>query len=257
MISRNLKRITITGADDSVHPHDLVSIADSFPFVEWGILIGTTQRERFPSIQWLDSLYSEIDRQNESSHVPSVSLSLSLHICNRLVRDICKGKWTIFELFPIQLHKFQRLQLNFSPYFYKLKPDLFCKGVEGQIDVLGDLEIIFQLNPDWFERKGEEQNWRECSAALQQMGIKVSILCDGSGGRGVLADNWRNPWQCPSIGFAGGLTPQNINNQLQVIMAEHQPAWIDVESGVRTDDSRLDINKVGEFLTNAYRFFGE
>ena len=36
-----LQTVTLTGADDSVNPEDLIAISKEFPFVEWGILIGS------------------------------------------------------------------------------------------------------------------------------------------------------------------------------------------------------------------------
>jgi hypothetical protein len=54
-MNRFITKVTVTGADDSVHPHQLVTLAEEFPFVEFGILLSRNSmgRTRFPSRAWL------------------------------------------------------------------------------------------------------------------------------------------------------------------------------------------------------------
>jgi hypothetical protein len=54
-----LKCVTLTGADDSILPEDLVALSRDFPFVEFGILFCRTfqgRRPGFPSEDWLRRL---------------------------------------------------------------------------------------------------------------------------------------------------------------------------------------------------------
>jgi hypothetical protein len=57
-----LDKITVTGADESTQIDDLYSIQEKYPFVEFGILIRSTDiikssfYSRFPSVEWLNRL---------------------------------------------------------------------------------------------------------------------------------------------------------------------------------------------------------
>ena len=46
-----LQYVTMTGADESVDPKALIELSKEFPFVEWGILIGSQSGMRFPSVK--------------------------------------------------------------------------------------------------------------------------------------------------------------------------------------------------------------
>lgn len=69
----------------------------------------------------------------------------------------------------------------------------------------------------------------------------LAFLQDLSGGRGVLPSYWARPYEPGQlVGYAGGLTPENVADAVR-----HMPArefWIDMETGVRTDDW-LDLDK--------------
>ncbi len=45
-----IDKVTLTGADDSVRPAELVEISQQYPLVEWGILFSKSQQgtARFP-----------------------------------------------------------------------------------------------------------------------------------------------------------------------------------------------------------------
>jgi phosphoribosylanthranilate isomerase len=78
---------------------------------------------------------------------------------------------------------------------------------------------------------------------------KLDLLQDRSGGKGVIETEWFLPGRLAlkarsRIGYAGGLSPENIAEQLPRITAASRGlyTWVDCESGVRTDDW-LDIDK--------------
>lgn len=70
----------------------------------------------------------------------------------------------------------------------------------------------------------------------------LQFLQDNSGGRGVLPSYWSRPPETDQfVGYAGGLKPENVADAVK-----HMPAanfWIDMETGVRTDDW-FDLDKV-------------
>lgn len=90
--------------------------------------------------------------------------------------------------------------------------------------------------------------WRQ--APFAYVAGDVHLLQDRSGGRGALETEWFAPDELcrkagAAIGYAGGLSPSNIAEQLPRIAeaAGGMAFWIDCESGVRTDDW-LDPAKV-------------
>jgi phosphoribosylanthranilate isomerase len=77
------------------------------------------------------------------------------------------------------------------------------------------------------------------------------FLFDSSGGRGELPDSWPTI-DLPNMGAAGGLNPENIRANLDLMRERgyiRDGFWIDVESGVRTDD-RWDWDKARAFIEN-------
>ena len=57
------------------------------------------------------------------------------------------------------------------------------------------------------------------------------------------------------VGYAGGLSPQNLAAQLREIdhINSAVPFWIDAASGVRDANNRLDLDRVERFLDIAFR----
>lgn len=207
--------ITITGADDRVPIVELVQLSDHYPFVEWGILysekrIGTP---RYPSADWITAL-----RVN----AVLAPMNLSLHLCGRAARKVLGGGWGHLE----RIHSsFQRIQLN---------------GYDAKAD---DSE---QLYLPWLAMRTEfilqVQSADDLPRAIHAATlVGGSVLFDPSGGTGVAPDSWP---QLPrgKVGCAGGLTPETAWPTYQKVR-EMGASWVDLESGVRTDD-RFDLAKV-------------
>lgn len=78
----------------------------------------------------------------------------------------------------------------------------------------------------------------------------LAFLQDQSGGRGVLPSYWAIPHERDQmVGYAGGLNPDNVADAVR-----HMPArefWIDMETGVRTDDW-LDLEKCAAVCQAVY-----
>lgn len=243
-----LDKVTITGADDSVEPRDLKRFQEEFPFVEWGILVSKhkTFREdtpRFPSVAWIEELSEHPDRPHGKELGLVSGVRLSVHLCGAWVRDICKNKWMWLrpeESAPVihLIHIAKRVQLNFHGYIHKitdrsqLAMDLTTflpgKQVICQVDGAND-DIVSTLYDD---------------------GANVAGLYDQSGGAGVLPEARPSPLKGIYSGYAGGLSPENVEAQLEIISKfVTDPIWIDVESHVRSEDGeRFDLDRVHDFL---------
>ena len=73
-------------------------------------------------------------------------------------------------------------------------------------------------------------------------GLNAVPLYDLSGGAGVLPSKWPRQQDGVYTGYAGGLGPRNVLDQIEKIReVANGRIWIDMETRVRTeDDARLD-----------------
>jgi hypothetical protein len=242
----NLDRVTITGPDDSIgHPSNLLPLTEAFPFVEWGILVsesvGTDGGPRFPSAAWVRELTKLAEQ---------TPLSLSMHLCGRWVRDLLLGNLSV----PAYLTDgpwFQRIQLNFHAERTPCNGDKFFDALLS----LGERQFIFQID-------GAHGN-RHLEAVYVENGgehehvIDAVPLFDVSGGAGILPREWPKPQYMNTDGdhcyhgYAGGLGPENLTEQLPLISdaSGGTRIWIDMETRVRSDDDRqFDLAKVRRCL---------
>lgn len=228
-----LTRVTITGADESVHPRDLAVLAHDFPFVEWGILVSHNrqgEQPRYPSARWREML-------------SGYELNCAAHVCGSACRDFTAGAhpWA------------QRIQFN---------------GVLGDEAALGNLSVHIAAvdhhgdsRPCIVQARNAEETEAARVIARGPYGEHVQALLDPSGGRGILPDKW--PHLPPDIerGYAGGIGPGNVESVLwgfnHLWGPVAPPFWIDMETKVRTpDDRRFDLELARDVLSKAARFVG-
>ena len=234
MAEKIIRTVTVTGADDSIKPKELIPIAKEYPFVEFGILLSKKQQgyKRFPSRNWWEELY--ILWRNKK-------LALSGHLCGEWVRKLCLGVPSFFEEFGYTWRMFNRFQLNFHaehhPVDNKKFSDLIRQYYHGkpiifQMDGINE-KIFYSLDARW--------------------GIAVFPLFDQSGGTGLLPGEW--PKQPPNqyCGYAGGLSPDNIQQEMERISKVATGSiWIDAETLLRSEnDMVFDLEKVRRFLEAA------
>lgn len=225
----NIKTVTITGADDSISPKDLIPLQRSYPFVEWGILVSyMSPRYRFPTETWIRALRGITD------------LNLSCHVCGRWVRDLCREGVIATELMEI-LPMFKRVQLNFHAILHTIDTEKFISALRQ----MSGKQIIFQL---------DNVN-NDILKTAQEADINAVPLFDTSGGAGILPEKWPDP--VSYCGYAGGLSPENVTDQLRRIheVAGNSDVWIDVETKVRSEnDAKFDLHKVRMFLAYVDRY---
>jgi hypothetical protein len=228
-----LSVVTVTGADDSVDPDDLVSISRELPFVEFGVLVGSHQGvPRFPSLAWLARL-EEVASE----------LYLSLHLCGREVVEF-------FERDKLQEGWHGRCQINTHGEFLKVSTMQVRRNVG--IANWRCQQVIFQLDG------ANDGLLRACRG--RRLGdhldnLNVAGLFDLSHRAGVLPEAWPRPIPGVYCGYAGGLGPDNVARELEKISAAagEAPFWIDAATKLRTDE-RFDLDKVRRFLEAARPF---
>ncbi len=219
----NLYTVTIAGADDNAKPKDLAFLSERYPFVEWGILLSQSKQgsNRYPSYNWIDSLEEFQD-----------SLRLSGHLCGGWVRDIVNGQLSFRTQHYNIWSMLNRIQINLNKIEIPT-PNKFLDTI-----AIINKQLILQV------KSIDDPLFKSAVEAK----INVSPLFDQSCGTGKCPDNWpkTNVTKC---GFAGGLNPDNIEEQLDKIskIAANKIVWIDLESGVRTKD-RFDIEKTDAVL---------
>ncbi|NUO50706.1 MAG: hypothetical protein HOV80_17790 [Polyangiaceae bacterium] len=222
--------VTITGADDECPIHALADVSEQYPFVEWGALISESRigTPRYPSKRWLDALVAS-------------GLTAAGHLCGRTSRETMAGSPEWITRFP-----FRRFQINgFNRH--AVSGRFFRLALQDDAP-----EYIFQCR--------SEADARE-DGVLASSYRRWSVLFDASGGQGVRPARWPHfPRGCePSrVGFAGGITPANVEDVVQELLAVRRPPfWIDMESGVRSpfDDGgdHFDWDKVEEVLEKVDR----
>jgi hypothetical protein len=226
--------VTITGADDTTDIQQLVNLSTEFPFVEWGVLVSKSEEgnSRFPTRPW-------IDRFGEAAKTRR--LKVAMHLCGRWMRELLNGELA-WEDLPSVSHFAQSFQFN-------INGTVLPESTTGFFTKLAQRKalrsFIFQLT------KASEP----LVLQAQSNDFNVMGLYDNSGGKGKSPESgWPSPVDVPfPMGFAGGLGPDNVLDQLGRINAAcgDQPymTWIDMEGRIRTDDgSRLDLTRVRRVL---------
>lgn len=230
-----LQHITFTGIDDNTDIKALTEIQREFPIAEFGVLTSYHWYEN--GNRYLDPLIINELRGN--------GLNLALHVCGSAAHDAALGKWkhideTIFEpSTPVGIELFKRIQLNLAER--NDNPKFCC------IPLIIGQELIVQqraeLELPLFENTLKK--WKERPFPHRDT---ISALLDSSGGRGI--DTPLKVWPSSGkIGYAGGFNPDNVEEKLTFLMSHVTQGtfWIDMESGVRTDDW-FDIDKVYKVL---------
>lgn len=230
-----LNKVTISGADDQVAYQDMEALSNEFPFMEWGILLSSRAKgsPKYPSIEWMAKL-------SQRKYDPN--FKISGHVCGKWVKDIAEGQWTLVRELMDFFDMFERLQFNFGPATFPLvDSEPFIKGLKNADRQL-TRQYILQL-PD---------TTHELVNQCVNAGLDAVPFCDCSCGVGVLPEKWKEA-KHPYTGYAGGLSPDNLTENLEKIeqVCGPGPIWIDVETNVRNDKNELDIGLVRRFLETA------
>jgi hypothetical protein len=228
-----LDRVTISGADDRVDPRELARLARAFPFVEWGVLLSRARagRPRYPTKAWITSL-------------AETGVAIAGHLCGKWARDLATlGTLTFRKERPALWPLLGRIQVNYGPMLAEVRPTEMVRALIEQGE-----GRTFILQAAGVDDPVVEEACRR--------GLAVDVLFDVSHGRGKKAASW--PAALPGVccGYAGGLGPDNLAEQLGKIAEAAGDArmWIDMESRVRTPQGELNLGKVARVLEVAATF---
>jgi len=210
-----LTAVTLTGADERTDIEALVRLATDYPALEVGLLYTATPegRNRYPSLPWLDGASQ------------ALSGRFALHVCGHAARaELLNG---CAELLRV-ISRSRRVQVN---------------GDVGH----AELPLLAARVPELITQfQAARTDLREDSVANH------SLLVDASGGRGISPAQWERPSTSKDVGYAGGLGPDNIRDQLPRIAAVAEGRyWIDMEGQLRTNDW-FDLDKCQAVLSAIY-----
>lgn len=249
-----LDRVTITGADDDTSPLDIMELSKKHPFVERGILVSENNagNRRFPSRAWRERFQELVFLSMRRD--PALKVQLCAHLCGKFVRDLLRGNDTLYMAWYIG---FQRVQLNFhGEKVGSYDPVAFTNALKRYPGIQWIFQIDGKHGLQYFKNAVEAD-------------VDAVPLYDTSGGLGELInlDNVEPllrgdiPYDTIYHGFAGGLSPENVAEQIRAIEERFSWSscsyWIDVETYVRgrTEDV-LDMKRVEAFIEAARPFTG-
>jgi hypothetical protein len=225
--------VTVAGADDAVSLRDLEAISSEYPFVEWGILFSARRvgEPRYPSHDWT----SELQNRFWSS---SIRVALSAHLCGSLARAEIRRPFGGGGPLDYVGRAFRRVQIN---------------GHEPGRRHFIDPKIVSDYQ--WILQARSEETLQVVANDARDI-PNASVLFDPSGGRGLEPFRWPRAPLGVKFGFAGGITPDNIEDVIDAILASNPTLgdfWIDMESGVRDERDRLALSRVGNVLATVAR----
>lgn len=229
-----LYTVSITGADDRVPVSALADLAQEYPFVEWALLYlpGGEGRPRNPTRAWREAFFDA-----------GMLAQSAVHLCGeKAMHELLKGQ------LPADVLRADRLQLNVN-----------SRGqVFTQAQVLEIFQAALAQGPHVILQyhEGTAEAVHKLLATLTcEDRMRVGVLLDGSKGRGIVPERWEVPAElgCTYLGFAGGLGPENITQVAKEVAVFGRDHWLDMESGVRTDN-QFDLDKCRQVLANSEPF---
>ena len=207
-----LKRVAFSGIDRWTKPKDALALYQQYPFVEFVYLLTDNRYagNRYPLPVILKG-YKKL------------GIPMAVHLCGKIAHDLIKtGDWKPVEnMLGDSFSLFDRIQFNIPK----------TKKFSRELQFPDDKQIIIQLH------EGTEDLLNHYGHLPNIQGFQ-----DGSAGRGILCTDWIEPLTS-FFGYAGGLNQDNVVESVcaieQVCASDF---WIDMESGIRTND-RFDISK--------------
>lgn len=213
-------KVTLTGAGERTNLSWMKSVQAAQPRVEWGLLLYPEHvgESRYPSMRWLERAAAELGESR-----------ICLHLCGQAVGGLLSD----FDGEVARLARaFGRVQLNVNARRFPLS----AAELMDRIDAWGG-DVILQMN--------------EANAGLLTVRAprNVAWLFDSSGGTGKRSAEWPDAIPGAACGWAGGLGPGNIAEELPRIAAKalgHY--WTDCERWLRSDDDELSPARVETFM---------
>ena len=196
------KFITFTGIDERTDLIAAYNLARKYP-IEWGVLYSPSSSGKKPRYPSTSLVLQ----------VPNVLDRTAIHLCGAAARS-----QNDMEYMSDIYDTFGRVQINLPDDKYNL-PNIQQMASMSKV-------IVQSRDNEKFDHA--------------KFGHDANLLFDKSGGKGEKSNVYPTASPRKLVGYAGGFTPDNVAEFVSNPPTERY--WIDMESGVRTDDW-LDLNK--------------
>lgn len=241
-----LRFVTLTGADQKTPFSGMLRLSQSFDFVEWGVLYdrGCAGTSRYPTLDWIETFARKAQKKG---------MNIALHVCGAAVTALLDAVENFSHLdYPEDVKRllslmenFDRVQLNTCAKESRIQA--YRKLVQVIHRTEARTRVILQWN---------SHNASVCEQLSGEYGFESVV--DSSGGRGLTPTAWPEltEWLVGRRGYAGGLGPDNIQAQLEILdrLAGGRTYWVDMESKLRNNEDQLDLNLCESVLDQAYAF---
>jgi len=229
--------VTFTGLDYATDLDRVEELSHRYP-VEWGVLFSGSRAGREPRYPATEVIQRFRAR----------GLRMAAHLCGDYARRaLCVP--TMNETAE-QVEGFSRVQVNYAPnpqHWPELRVGTgMTLGFEeaGRFADCVGRPVILQSR--------SVRNWPDITRLPVAAQHHLHFLYDLSGGRGKAPAKWPlHPGGPKLVGYAGGLGPHNVASVVQAVGAGG-PYWLDMESGVRTEQDLLDLDRVQQVCAAVY-----
>lgn len=213
-----ITRVSLTGPDDRTELAPLIALSQRYPRVEWALLYVPHNEgaPRNPTQLWRESFFRVAELASRSA----------VHLCGALAFE-----QLLAGTLPADVLQARRLQLNINARKKDFTDEQVLEVYARALELGRD--VILQYHPN-------------TAALIEQFVLatpasersRVHVLMDASRGTGKAPDVWARPVALDSfyVGYAGGIGPENIESVVRDVAALGQPCWVDMESGIRTDN---------------------
>jgi hypothetical protein len=212
---------SLTGIDETTPLVELAVVSDMYPYAEWGFLYSPKLQGtpgRFPSVGRIQRALKELPRY----------VRFALHVCGAGVAQLLDGEPIVSGLVEGLRTRGGRVQLNFET-------------PRSDVD-LDRLRQFMLKRPDIVFITQHNESNRAVVQALAGV-ANHAVLFDDSHGRGVAPQAWQRAFGSVPCGYAGGLGPENLGQQLPRIYEAAGKAtfWIDMEERLRDEHDRFSM----------------
>ncbi len=237
-------KVTFTGPDDITGVETLLDLTSRYPQAEVGLPLCPERGGKlgYPSVHFIRH-FAKSAQALSANGGPVVQASL--HVRKAWVDDLSKN---IVHDVPKELldlrHEdgspvFARVQLNLGN-----PEDVNPEDLAALFDAYADHRFILPLN---------DRTEALCEALLKSK-ARFDVIFDKSGGRGIKPDQWPEVISDRFCVYAGGLEPENIQQELDKISAVASgPIGVDAETGLKTFDT-FDALKAEAYIKAAISY---
>ncbi|MDN8078509.1 hypothetical protein QZN30_03750 [Burkholderia multivorans] len=213
-----ITRVSLTGPDDRTELAALIALSQQYPRVEWALLYVPHNEgaPRNPTQPWRESFFNEEQLASRSA----------VHLCGALAFE-----QLLAGALPSDVLRAKRLQLNINARKQEFTDEQVLEVYARTLELGPD--VILQYHPN---TAALIERFAHATPASERS--RVHILMDASRGTGKTPAIWLRPEALDGIyvGYAGGIGPENIGSVARDVAALGQPCWVDMESGIRTDN---------------------